>query len=92
MNLPLELWILLTGVIVAMACGLLIRWDTRRTRRRWDREATVRQQLCEMEDQIWRESLPDGAREAIERRRQERVEIKREARRRLGLRDDDDPV
>jgi hypothetical protein len=42
-------------------------------------------QLRELEDQIWRESLPDWRREAIEAADRKRAEIKREARRRLGL-------
>jgi hypothetical protein len=38
-----------------------------------------------VEDQIWRESLPDWQREAIDAADRERMAIKQEARRRLGL-------
>jgi hypothetical protein len=63
----------------------VLLWLNRRERRRWRREDMVRCQLRELEDQIWRESLPDWRREAIEAADRKRAEIKREARRRLGL-------
>jgi hypothetical protein len=59
------LWILLTGVIGALACGLLILWDTRRTT--W--ESTLRRQLWELADQSCLERLPDWACEALARGR-----------------------
>ena len=49
------------------------------------REEALRRQLWDLEDQIWREGLPDGPREAIEAGRRQQAEIRREARRRLGL-------
>jgi hypothetical protein len=63
----------------------LFWWLNGRELRRWRREDTLRQQIWELEDQIWLESLPDWQREAVERGRQQRAEIKREARRRLEL-------
>ena len=53
--------------------------------RRWQRQDQLRQPLWEMEQQIWRESLPAWPREAIEKADRTRTEITREARRRLGL-------
>ena len=38
-----------------------------------------------MEQQIWRESLPDWQREALDEVDRQQVEIRHEARRRLGL-------
>jgi hypothetical protein len=52
---------------------------------RWQREDTLRLQLRELEDQMWRDSLPDWQRQAIEATDRKRPDIKREARRRLGL-------
>jgi hypothetical protein len=60
--------------------------------RRTMRESMVRRQLWDMEDQSWIESLPNWTREAVERGRQQREEITREARRRLGLPAAEDPA
>ena len=60
---------------------LVIRGLNRRDRRRW----ALHEQLREMERQIWEESLPDWQREAILESRQQQADIAREARRRLGL-------
>jgi hypothetical protein len=65
---------------------VLQRWWQRRDRRRRELDC----QLRELEDQIWLDSLPEWQREAIERGRQQRAEIKREARRRLGLPEEDE--
>jgi hypothetical protein len=54
---------------------------TRRNRRR----AELQRQLREMEQAIYEETLPEDEREALRRVRDQRVEIQREARRRLGL-------
>ena len=43
-----------------------------------------RQQLRQLEDQMWRENLSDWQREALERADRQRAETRREARRRLG--------
>jgi hypothetical protein len=69
----------------SVATWLVLAWWLHRDRRRWRREAELRQQLWEVEDQLWRDSLPDWQREAMARGRQQRVAIQREARRRLGL-------
>jgi hypothetical protein len=79
------------GLLVGLAPVVVFGWWQCRERRRWKREDELRQQLWEMEDQIWRDSLPDWQREAMARGRQQRVEIKREARRRLGLPEEDTP-
>jgi hypothetical protein len=72
--------------IVAIPLGW---WWDRQRQQRWRREDTLRQQLRELEDQLWRESLPDWHREAIEAADRKRAEIRREARRRLGLPEDE---
>jgi hypothetical protein len=74
------------AILLGLVGGLL--WWHRRERRSWAREAELRQQLWEVEDQIWRESLPDWQREAIDAADRERMAIKQEARRRLGLPED----
>ncbi len=86
---PLVLVLAVTlGATVGLLPALLFTWlDQRRERRR----DAVRQHLWELEDQIWLDSLPEWEREAIERGRQQRREIRREARRRLGLPEDDAP-
>jgi hypothetical protein len=64
---------------------LVTRGLTRRDRRRRE----VQAQLRELERQIWRESLPDEPREVLEAADRQQVEIAREARRRLGLPEED---
>jgi hypothetical protein len=72
---------------VAIVLGFLVPiltvvwWLNRRDRRRRE----VQQQIWDLERQIWRESLPDSQREALEEADRKQVEIAREARRRLGL-------
>jgi hypothetical protein len=90
-DVPPVVAILMAGrVIVSLFAGMIIgllisEGSNVRDRHRWQREETLRRQLWELEDQIWRDSLPDWQREVMERGRQQRAEIKREARRRLGL-------
>ena len=43
-----------------------------------------------LEWQLWEERLPDGKREAIGEQRQREAELRREARRRLGLPEEDE--
>jgi hypothetical protein len=77
--------LLALGLLVAVTPVAVLAWGFRRQRRRWAREDALRQQRWAVEDQIWRERLPDGLREAMERGRHARRAIQREARRRLGL-------
>jgi hypothetical protein len=72
----------IVGVLaVTLPVCLLFWWLHRRDERRW----AVREQVRAMEQQIWLETLPDWQREAILESRQQQVEIHQEARRRLGL-------
>jgi hypothetical protein len=70
----------------------LIWWVNRRDRRRAaesNRRWALQDQLWEMERQIWDEQRSDEERER-QRQAQERIkEVKREARRRLGVSEDD---
>jgi hypothetical protein len=76
----------LVGVLVAGVIALpVLWWCTYRERRRGQREAERRQQLWEVKDQLWRDSLPDWQREAIDAADRQRGAIQQEARRRLGL-------
>jgi hypothetical protein len=69
-------------VLVATGAVSVAIWVVnRRDRRRWE----VQEQLREMEQAIQEEGLPDEQREGLRRYREEQAEIKREARRRLGL-------
>jgi hypothetical protein len=63
----------------------IIWWLNRRDRRQREMQA----QIWDLERQIWRESLPDRQREALEEADRKQVEIRREARRRLGLPEDE---
>jgi hypothetical protein len=70
------------GVLVAIGAVNVAIWVfNRRDRRRWE----VEEQLRDMEQAIREEGLPDEQREWLRRYREEQAEIKREARRRLGL-------
>jgi hypothetical protein len=69
-----------------LVCIWLLCRDFRRTRR-W----ALQRQLWEMEDQIWLESLPDWLREAMIRGREQRAAITQEARRCLGLPEENPP-
>jgi hypothetical protein len=59
--------------------------QTARDRRRWE----VQQQVWEMERQIWDEQLPDEERERRRAAQARAAAVRREARRRLGLRDEE---
>jgi uncharacterized membrane protein len=59
------------------------RWQAEQAERR--RQWALQQQLRDLEQQIWLESLPDWQREAIEEADRKRAAITQEARRRLGL-------
>jgi hypothetical protein len=84
---------ILAGTAVGVGPFLLLYWGlTRRDARRWQREAERRQQLWDLQDQIWRESLPDWQREAVERAARTRAAIRHEARRRLGLPEEEPPA
>jgi hypothetical protein len=90
------------GILLGLAVGVgpcllvywgLTRWDARRWRQReaaFQRQQEVRAQLRELEHQLWLESLPDWQREALEAADRTRVAITREARRRLGLPEDEE--
>jgi hypothetical protein len=75
---------------------LVMRWRSRRDLRRWDerhaaylRAQELKRQLWEMEAQIREERLSEEEREWQRRSREEQAEIQREARRRLGLPEDE---
>jgi hypothetical protein len=55
------------GLLVGLAPAAVLVWWQRRERRRWEREDQLRQQLWEMEQLVWRESLPAWQREAVEK-------------------------
>jgi hypothetical protein len=93
---------LTAGAGVALPCivlplvYLVMWWSRRRALRRWDerhaaytREQELKHQLWELEAQIREERLSDGEREWRRRSREEQAEVRREARRRLGLLDED---
>lgn len=79
-------WVVIVSIWAAI-------WVTnRRDRRRWDerlmadrRRWELQRQFWQMEDHIRLESLPDWQRKAIEEADRKRAAMKREARRRLGL-------
>jgi len=73
------IWVPEVGV--GLAIWLVIWWLRRRDRRRWE----LQQQIWDMEQQMREETLPDWQREAIQESRQQQADIAREARRRLGL-------
>ena len=77
------IWVAVWGLWLLL--GLFLRGLNRRDRRR----LAVQEQLREMERQIWRESLPDEQREALEAADRKQVEIAREARRQLGFPEED---
>jgi hypothetical protein len=93
------------GAVVGFAAGSLVVyavviplwwWLNRRERWRWQQQGAERQrqwalqhQLWELEDQIREERLSEEEREWRRRSREERAEITREARRSLGLPEDE---
>jgi len=80
-------------LVSGVALGLIwyLRHLERRDRQHWQREAELRRQLWELEQQIREEGLPDEVRRWHERDRQRQAAITREARRRLGLPEEDAP-
>jgi len=85
------------GVALVCATAMVLVWVlvwrmNRRWWRQWnqeeaarERERALQRQLWELEDQIRRESLPDWQRQAIEEADRKRAAITQEARKRLGL-------
>jgi hypothetical protein len=76
--------------IVQAAAARQRRWHAEQAerRRQWadrDRRQAVQQQQRDLAQQIWRESLPDWQREALDAADRKQVGIAQEARRRLGL-------
>jgi hypothetical protein len=74
-------------LVITMPMWALLWWSHRRfktDRRRWE----VQRQVWDMEQQIMDEQLPYEVRQSQRRARQRAAEVRREARRRLGLPDD----
>jgi hypothetical protein len=82
LNVPLGP-VLTLGVVVGTV--VVFWWLERRDTNRILRESHMRDQLREMEQAISEERLPEEARERRRQDREEQAEIRREARRRLGL-------
>ena len=72
-------WVPAVGLVLVI--WLVIWWLNHRDRRRRE----VQQQIWEMERAIWLETLSEAQREALQQARQQQAEIHQEARRRLGL-------
>jgi hypothetical protein len=94
LNSPLGIVLgFLAGALpVLIVFGWLAWWLNRRDRRRMEqrsdahrREMELQHQLWDMQDQIREENLPEDEREWRRQYRQREAEVKREARRRLGL-------
>jgi hypothetical protein len=82
LNFPLAIVLVcIVGMLSAVGVWELMGWLNRRDRRRWE----VQEQLREMEQAIWRDTLPDELREQMEAADRKRAAIRGEARRRLGL-------
>jgi len=64
-------------------------WLNRRDLRRTQQEDVARRQLWDLEEQIHEERLPEEERERRRRYREERAEVRHEARWRLGLPDEE---
>jgi len=82
-------------MVAALACLALTAplwvwhwWVNRRDRRRWE----LREQLREMEQAIREEAMSDEQREWWRQYREREAAIKQEARRRLGLPDEEPPA
>jgi hypothetical protein len=73
-------------VLLAIVLCWLNARDTRRISRRWEMAC----QLRELEAQIYEESLPEEERARRRQFREAQAEVTREARRRLGLPEEDD--
>jgi hypothetical protein len=74
------------GVVLLFGAGVCTR-----DRQRWAREEEMRRQLWEMEEKIREESLSEEERAWHQAYRARQREIHREARRRLGLPEEDAP-
>jgi hypothetical protein len=83
----LALLYVVTCVVCLVGFGGFAWWVSRRDRRREE----LRRQLFEMEQAIREEGLPDDVREELVRQRERQAEIRREARRRLGLPEEEPP-
>ena len=97
-TLPPVVWAILLPAIAMGPFLLCLWWLNRRDRRRWAHEQAERtrqwalqQQVWEMEQQIWDEQLSDEAREAQRQARERAAAVRREARRRLGLPEEEKP-
>jgi hypothetical protein len=87
LNFPLAIVLVcIVGMLSAVVVWELMGWLNRRDQRRWE----VREQLREMEQAIREEAMPEEERERQRRYRQEQAEVTREARRRLGLPDEEE--
>jgi len=95
------MWVLLAGwLLLSFAGGQVLgslagegssdrhRWAHEQAER--ERQWALQRQLRELERQIQEERLPEEEREAIRERRRRDTEIQREARRRLGLPEEDE--
>jgi hypothetical protein len=81
-NVPIIMAVVVAGTVWTGIMFVLGSWVGGRAYDWWHRHD---RQLRALEDQLWRESLPDWQREAMEQADRKRAEIRREARRRLGL-------
>jgi ABC-type transport system involved in cytochrome bd biosynthesis fused ATPase/permease subunit len=97
-TLPSVVWAILISAVVLGPFLVFVWWLNRRDRRRWAREQAERerqralqQQVWDLEQQIREESLSEEEREWRRHYRQREAEITREARRRLGLPEEEDP-
>jgi hypothetical protein len=92
-----EFWNSPLGVVLGFAAGSVPIWIlgwflSYRDGRYWQRRVAEDKRRWELERQVWRmeqqileEQLPEEAREARRRSRARAADIRREARRRLGL-------
>jgi hypothetical protein len=97
-TLPSVVWAILSAAVCMVPFLVFVWWLNRRDRRRWAREQADRerqwalqQQVWEMECQIWDENLSEEEREWRRQARERAAAIRREARRRLGLPEEEDP-
>jgi hypothetical protein len=94
---PPLLWALLAcWLLIALTGGaavghLIIEGSGVRDRHRWQREWAVREQLRAMERQIREEAMSEEERAWLRQYRERQTAIRREARRRLGLPEEESP-
>jgi hypothetical protein len=81
-NASIIMAMVVAGMVWVGIMFALGRWVGGRAYDWWHRKD---RQLQALEDQLWRERLPDWEREAVERADRQRAEIRREAHRRLGM-------